>query len=97
MVECKHYHSWIMSGDERVRKEFPFESTFLNIRLVDSLSDYRELKVRVLNGAHTSLVPVGHLAGQRTVDQAMSDDSIRRFVEGLLCQEVMPNLDFIPE
>lgn len=97
MVAGEHYHSWIMSGDERVRKEFPFESTFLNIRLVDSLSDYRELKVRVLNGAHTSLVPVGHLAGKRTVDQAMSDDSIRRFVEGFLSQEVKPTLDFIPE
>src|SRR5690625_6219491 len=27
----------------------------------------------------------------------MSDDSIRRFVEGFLSQEVKPTLDFIPE
>lgn len=97
MVAGEFYHSWIMSGDERVREELPFESTSLNIRCVESLKEYRELKVRVLNGAHTSLVPVGYLAGKRTVDEAMSDSSIRSFVEGFLREEVKPVLDFIPE
>lgn len=97
MVAGEYYHSWIMSGDEVVRKELPFESVSLNVRLVDSLKEYRELKVRVLNGAHTALVPVGYLAGKRTVDEAMADPAVRRFVETFLTVEVKPTLDFIPE
>lgn len=97
MVAGEYYHSWIMAGDDIVKVELPFESTSLNVRLVDRLNDYRELKVRVLNGAHTSLVPVGYLAGKRTVDEAMSDVSIRQFVEEFLMEEVKPTLDFIPE
>lgn len=97
LVAGEYYHSWIISGDPIIQKELRFSETDLNVQFVDNISDYRELKVRVLNGAHTSLVPVGYLAGYRTVDGCMKNDVLIGFLQSLLEHEVKPTLDFLPE
>ena len=58
----------------------------------DDLALYRTRKVRVLNGAHTAMVPVGYLAGLRTVKEAMDDAQLNAFVRGLIFEEVIPQL-----
>lgn len=94
LVAGEYYHSWVIQGDEIVQKELPFERTDLNVEFVDDLAPYREMKVRILNGAHTSMVPVGYLAGIRYVKEAMDDEVISNFVESLLQEEVAKTLDF---
>lgn len=97
LVAGEQYHSLILSGDPMLMEEWPFSETNLNVQLVDDITEYRELKVRVLNGAHTSLVPVGYLAGLRTVDESMGAIAIRKFLIDLLQNEVKPTLGFLPE
>ncbi len=94
LVAGEYYHSWVIQGHEIVQQELPFAQTDLNVELVDDLVRYREMKVRILNGAHTAMVPVGYLAGIRFVNDAMDDDSICDFVELLLCDEVNTTLNF---
>jgi len=48
--------------------------------------------VRILNGAHTSLVPVGYLAGIRTVKESMDDEIVSNHVNKVLSSEVKPIL-----
>lgn len=96
LVAGEYYHSWVISGDPIIQKELRFSETDLNVQFVDNISDYRELKVRILNGAHTSLVPVGYLAGYRTVDGCMKNDSLVQFLQNLLKEEVKLTLDFLP-
>jgi len=74
LVAGEYYHSWVIKCAELVQKELPFAKTDLNVEFVDNLVPYREMKVRILNGAHTSLVPVGYLAGLRLVKDVMSDE-----------------------
>ncbi len=97
LVAGEYYHSWVISGDPIIQKELRFSETDLNVQFVDNISDYRELKVRVLNGAHTSLVPVGYLAGYRTVDACMNNDSLVNFLQSLLTDEVKITLGFLPQ
>src|SRR5690606_1808048 len=52
MVAGEIYHSWVISGHPVLQSEWRFEETDLNVKFVDNISDYRELKVRILNGAH---------------------------------------------
>ena len=92
MVAGEYYHSWVISGNPIIRRELPFRDTGLNVQFVDDISDYRELKVRVLNGAHTSLVPVGYLAGKETVDECMTNHRIEYYLKALLTEEVKPTL-----
>ena len=88
------YHSWLLEGPEDILAEFPFQDTDLNIELVSDLASYRNLKVRILNGAHTSMVPVAYLLGERLVKDAMNNALVVNFIKGVLMNEVLTTLDF---
>lgn len=97
IVAGEYYHSWVISGDPVLQQELRLDKAGLNVQFVQNISAYRKLKVRVLNGAHTSLVPVAYLAGYKTVDEAMADDKIQHFLKALLDEEVKPTLSFLSE
>ena len=94
LVAGEYYHSWIIKGPAIVQKELPFANTDLNVAFVEDLAPYREMKVKILNGAHTAMVPVGYLAGLRLVKEAMNDDVVSKFIESLLMKETIATLDF---
>ncbi len=92
LVAGEEYHSWIIKAPSFIQKELPFSKTNLNVQFVDALSSYREMKVRVLNGAHTSLVPVAYLSGLRTVKESMDNELVKNHILELLSTEVKPTL-----
>lgn len=94
LVAGEIYHSWIIEGPDFLRKELPFEQTSLNIQLVDALDIHRQIKVRILNGAHTSMVPIGLLAGVELVSEAINHPLIALYLKGLFDQEVITNIDY---
>lgn len=94
MVAGEYYHSWVIQANDNVQKEMPFAQTNLNVQFVDDLLPYREMKVRILNGAHTAMVPVAYLAGIRLVDEAMANADISNFINELLLEETAKTLNF---
>lgn len=94
LVAGEYYHSWVIQGPDVVQKELPFSQTDLNVEFVDDLAPYREMKVRILNGAHTSMVPVGYLAGIRFVKEAMDNKTVSSYIASLLLEEAAKTLDF---
>ena len=92
LVAGEDYHSWVIKAPSFVQNELPFSKTDLNVQFVEELAAYREMKVRILNGAHTSLVPVGYLAGIRTVKESMDDPAVSNHVMQVLSKEVKPTL-----
>lgn len=94
LVAGEYYHSWVIERIEAVQKALPFSKTDLNVEFVDDLAAYREMKVRILNGAHTAMVPVAYLAGIRLVKEAMDNEGVSDFVESLLLKETVTTLDF---
>jgi tagaturonate reductase len=93
LVAGEDYHSWVIKAPSIVKAELPFSKTNLNVQFVEDLSAYREMKVRILNGAHTSLVPVGYLAGLRTVKESMDDTVVCNHVLQVLSTEIKPTLN----
>ena len=94
MVVGEYYHSWIIEAPKPIQKELPFSATDLNVKFVDDLDIHRKIKVRILNGAHTSMVSVGYLAGARTVLEVMENTAVHSFIEKELLEEILPILDF---
>ncbi|KKM18406.1 hypothetical protein LCGC14_1666000, partial [marine sediment metagenome] len=94
MAAGEYYHSWVIQGPGWIKDELPFAKTDLNVQFVEDLAPYREMKVRVLNGAHTAMVPVAYLSGLRLVSEAMDDADVSSFVNALLVQEVGKTLKF---
>jgi fructuronate reductase len=61
-------------------------------QLVDEVEQYELMKLRMLNGSHSTLAYLGYLAGHQYVSDAISDPSIKGLVHGLMTDEVMPTL-----
>ena len=82
------YHLWVIEGED---VGIPFEKAGINVIYTDDLSKYRTRKVRILNGAHTSLIPYALLEGEQTVLSAMGNPKLRSHLEGCL-SEILPTL-----
>jgi fructuronate reductase len=67
---------WTSGGAQFVARAEPFE----------------KLKLRLLNGAHSAIAYFGVQAGWATVDAAMAQPALARFIDALLRDEVAPTL-----
>lgn len=93
LVKGEYFHLWIIEGPESIQEQLPFHQAGLNVKFVDDLSAYRTRKVRILNGLHTSMVPVGYLYGLRTVREAVEDEVVGNYLNKALHNEIIPTLD----
>ena len=85
---CELYHIWVIEGED---VGIPFSEARLNVVYTDDLEKYRTRKVRILNGAHTSLIPYALLEGEQTVLDAIRNPMLKAHLEGCL-SEVLPTL-----
>ncbi len=92
----EYFHLWVIEGYNELFSELPFDKCGLNVILTDELSKYRTRKVRILNGAHTSMVCYGLLSGFETVKSCMDDPDILSFINACIFDEIIPTLD-LPE
>ena len=48
---------WVIEGDAQLKLKIPFDKIDENVLVVEDMQPYRTRKVRILNGAHTTMVP----------------------------------------
>ncbi|WP_367389130.1 tagaturonate reductase [Lewinella sp. LCG006] len=97
ITQGEPYHFWGIEAPLAVREEWPLDKIGLNIIYTDDLTPYRTSKVRILNGAHTAMVPVGYLYGLTTVRETVEHPIMGAFVEKVIFDEIMPTLDMKEE
>ncbi|WP_419029588.1 tagaturonate reductase, partial [Eisenbergiella tayi] len=83
---------WVIEGPQSIRTELPFEKAGLPILVTDDHKPYKQRKVRILNGAHTSMVLGAYLAGQDIVRDCMEDPTIQGFMNKAIYDEIIPTL-----
>ncbi len=83
---------WVIEGPQSIKDEFPCEKAGLPILICDDHKPYKQRKVRILNGAHTSFVLGAYQAGQHIVRDCMHDEVISSFMNKTLFDEVIPTL-----
>lgn len=59
---------------------------------VADVEPYEHMKLRLLNGSHSTLAYLGYLSGYETVADTMADPAFVRLIEGLMSEEVTPTL-----
>jgi tagaturonate reductase len=96
VVQAEPFHLWVIEGPASIGQQLPTEQANLEVKFVSDLSPYRTRKVRILNGAHTALVPVAYLAGLRTVKESVDNPSIGTYIRNTIFEEIIPTLD-LPE
>ena len=77
----EHYHLWVIETDYDLLSELPFHKAGLNVIVTkDQLAQYRTRKVRILNGAHTALVPYAMLSGFEIVKECIDDTQMQAYL-----------------
>ena len=84
---------WVIEGPAWIEDELPFKKAGCNVIFTQDVSPYKLRKVRMLNGAHTSMVLGAYLAGHEIVGDCMADDTMRAYMSQALFNEIMPTLD----
>ena len=93
----EYFHLWVIEGYNGLFDEIPFDKCGLNVILTDNLAMYRTRKVRILNGAHTSLVPYALLSGLDTVKSCIDDKTMNEHIKKCVYEEIIPTLDLSKE
>jgi fructuronate reductase len=62
------------------------------VRFVDRAAPWETLKLRMVNGAHSTLAYLALGAGWRTVDEAVAEEPLRRHLQALWRDEIEPTL-----
>ncbi|MBQ7107588.1 MAG: tagaturonate reductase [Clostridia bacterium] len=92
------FHLWVIETDYDLEAELPFSKAGLNVIVTkDALERYRTRKVRILNGAHTSMVCYALLSGIETVKECMDNEGMHSFLKDCLFEEIIPTLDLPKE
>ncbi len=90
VVKSESFHLFVIQAPEQVQKAFPADKHGFNVKYVEDINPFRTQKVRILNGAHTSMVPVGLLSGVETVSEAVDDEIVGQFVRKTIFEEIVP-------
>jgi tagaturonate reductase len=97
VVEGEPFHLWVIEAPEQLQKELPFPSIGLDVLYVKDVTPYRTRKVRILNGAHTTLVPVAYLYGIDTVRESVEHPVVGQYLKDAIFEEIIPTLDLPKE
>lgn len=87
----KHFNGG--PGYKEVMKELPLDKAGLHVIFMPSIKQFRDKKVRILNGSHTGMVPIALQMGCETVMDAFNTPDIERFVNDMVAEEVIPMID----
>ncbi len=97
LVTGELFALWVIESDKDISDELPLHKAGLPVIFTDNQKPYRERKVRILNGAHTSFVLASYLAGNDYVLESMQDDEIKGFMTKTIFEEIIPTLSLPKE
>jgi tagaturonate reductase len=89
MVMAESFGLWaIETSSPRSRQLLSFSAAHPGIHLVDDITKFRELKLRLLNGSHNLSCALGYLAGFTTVKEAMANKDFDAWMQGLILDDI---------
>jgi fructuronate reductase len=68
----------------------------VGVELVGNVTPYEQMKLRMLNGTHSTLAYLGYLAGHQTISETVADPVFARFVKALWRTEIIPSFEAPP-
>lgn len=92
IVAAEPFFLWAIEGGDDLKAKLPFHKTDLNVKIVDDIRPFKMIKVRILNGAHTAMVPVSLLFGNKLVMETVNGDFTGPFVDNVISEisETLP-------
>ena len=91
MTVAEPFYLFVIDAKNDYKKFFPIEDD--NIIWTNDVKPYKKMKVRILNGLHTSVSLAAYLCGLEIVLDFMKDDIFRKYVKKILFDEILLTLE----
>jgi fructuronate reductase len=88
-VVAEPFSQWVVEDDFSMGRPAWDQA---GAQFVRDVAPYELMKLRLLNGAHSTLAYLGYLMGRETVSAAMQEPDIARLLDGMMRDEVTPTL-----
>jgi fructuronate reductase len=88
-IMTEPFTQWVIE-DEFPAGRPPFET--VGAELVEDVEPYELMKLRMLNGSHSTMAYLGYLSGYQYVAEAVADGNLRQLIHGLMTEEAIPTL-----
>jgi fructuronate reductase len=88
-IMTEPFTQWVVEDDFSLGR--PAWET-VGVEFVTDVAPYELMKLRMLNGSHSTLAYLGYLMGHETVAAAMGEPALAALVEGLMEKESAPTL-----
>lgn len=88
MDTAEIFHLWVIQGSHE--DELPLQKAGFHVVWSDNVDPYKKRKVRILNGAHTSMVLGAHLYGLKTVGECLKDEKVSALLRKCIFGEIIP-------
>lgn len=92
-VVCEPFRQWVIEDDFAAGSP-PFAAG--GAQLVQDVRPFEDMKLRMLNGAHSFLACLGAVCGQETIADCMGLPMLKRAAHGLMMHEQVPTLPVLP-
>jgi len=92
-VVCETFTQWVI--EDRFPQGRP-EWDLVGAQFVTDVAPYEFMKLRLLNASHLAISGLGRLIGYGTIDEAMADPVMTRFMAALMDRETGPTLPPVP-
>ncbi|NID11237.1 tagaturonate reductase [Fibrivirga algicola] len=88
------YRLWAIEGDKHVEAVLSFQKADEGVIIRPNIDQFRELKLRLLNGTHTLSCGLAFLSGLDTVREAMEDEVVSAFMQSVMLGELIPGIPY---
>lgn len=94
MVKGEYFNLLVYRNEPFCEKVFPLNKIGEPVHCiyVPDVHPYKQRKVRILNGSHSSLVPVAYLAGFDEVRESLLDEEVKKFMLSEIHNEIVPTV-----
>jgi mannitol 2-dehydrogenase len=92
-VVCEPFVQWVLE-DRFCAGRPAYEQA--GVQVVEDVTPYELMKLRLLNASHQAIAYFGHLCGFELVHDAAQDEPMRRFLRAYMDREGAPTLPAVP-
>lgn len=96
MVVCEPFRQWVIEDAFGPLGRPPWELAGAQLVAPGLVEEFENLKLRLLNGAHSTLAYLGALCGLRTIAEAMAEPALAKIAGALLEHDAIPALHAPP-
>ncbi|WP_224705748.1 mannitol dehydrogenase family protein [Devosia aquimaris] len=89
-IMTEPFTQWVIE-DHFPQGRPPFEKA--GAQMVADVEPFERMKLRMLNGSHSTMAYLGYLAGYEYISDVMGDADFVKLIHGLMTEEAMPTLD----